>query len=657
MSDKPSEWGKKVANRFDLSTDAVGVFADAIAEEGARRARVRHFPGADPGGDANLLQALSDVEELRRSGDELSEEIVTLRAQLAAARKEAVESARILAIGRKEIADLRDVLDAGEDETFGEAVNRLVTDLDSALSRESAALEKLAALEDECFLETAAGREWCQNVRTQIRLEESARSERLEADLRSEQSLRCDAEGAREIMREKLHGVEAEVAKLRKRLPVCEECMQDAETDRAMYERLAAENARLREVKRWADKAAERPYYWSGVTFEFVCPGCGVIPEPGQGDLVEHHIYETCWVPNLRAALAACEQTEPSKIFVTTLQGAIDQTVKAIEQAASEGTISQMNVPAYLQRWRLLSKNGAETCLVLAIGNDRVRVVYETDPRNEIDQTARDGPIVEMSLAEFLRSYSFVCDASGEAGGRLTVYSGSTYEVVDAKEWARRVALHAECAPAPEPAKAAEVTAPKSSWDGNPITDPPPAGDFLGPHGDRNELAKAAEATTPKFITPPPRPDNPVADPVAHLLQKLADEHARIATLEADNLRLSNALTGMAWHLGGEQLTEGLNQYARMIAAEAARCEQEILSAAPLPLATDAEIRAMAKEHVCPPPLATDAEVKAMAEALVNERRECEACLSSSTVRCEACTATWDHGFATAADVLKRCKP
>jgi len=86
---------------------------------------------------------------------------------------------------------------------------------DSALSRESAALEKLAAPESESIIETVAGREWCRNIRAQIRREESARAERLEADLRSERSLLRDAEGAREIMREKLHGAEAEIAKLR----------------------------------------------------------------------------------------------------------------------------------------------------------------------------------------------------------------------------------------------------------------------------------------------------------------------------------------------------------------------------------------------------------------------------------------------------------
>jgi hypothetical protein len=88
-------------------------------------------------------------------------------------------------------------------------------ELSSALARESAALEKLAAPESESIIETVAGREWCRNIRAQIRREESARAERLEADLRSERSLLRDAEGAREIMREKLHGAEAEIAKLR----------------------------------------------------------------------------------------------------------------------------------------------------------------------------------------------------------------------------------------------------------------------------------------------------------------------------------------------------------------------------------------------------------------------------------------------------------
>jgi hypothetical protein len=215
--------------------------------------------------DAALIAAAAKTVAIKKERDEAvvasglaqvdidcnDAEIIRLRAELTADREE------------RDLMEVRYIKECDELDSCESRLSAQGKELDSALSRESAALEKLAECEQG-----------------------EQRVGRLVA--------------------------EAEVAKLRKRLPVCEECFQDAATDRAMYERLAAENVKLREVKKWADKAAERPYFWSGVTFQFVCPGCGVIPEPGQGDLVEHHIYETCWVPNLHAAIAACG-AEPGK--------------------------------------------------------------------------------------------------------------------------------------------------------------------------------------------------------------------------------------------------------------------------------------------------------------------------------------------------------
>jgi hypothetical protein len=178
-----------------------------------------------------------------------------LQGQLDSALSREAEALELIADAETIISLTSEAAIAWESAATTERTKRdaLQAELNSTLSRESAALEKLAALEGECFIETEAGQNWCRNVRAQIRREESTRAERLEAEV-----------------------------------------------------------AKLREVKRWAAAAAERPYYWNGVIFQFVCPGCGVIPEPGHGDLVKHHIYEDCWVPNLHAALAACG-AEPGK--------------------------------------------------------------------------------------------------------------------------------------------------------------------------------------------------------------------------------------------------------------------------------------------------------------------------------------------------------